>query len=261
MRLKFYAWAALALLAGAVPSLASLGEVVDSYFSPAETYNSGLGVSPSEIYVGRRYNPIAVYRCDIETGSVKGSWQTPPGAAVDGIAYVARGRCWCNRYLTNVFYACDYTTGSVYKSWTASYGPYGLAPLCTGDGGLGTTRLLANSVVPAKIYEHRLDNGSVTNVINVPSSANARWDIAYDWRNNVIWGSSSNGDQIYGYSYDTGSLVASFQSPVPLIKGLAYTGSYLYASSDNSGLIYKIHCPGDIGVAPASAGRIKALFQ
>jgi hypothetical protein len=119
--------------------------------------------------------------------------------------------------------------------------------------------LLANYVNPNRVYAHKLSDGTVTNIVDL--SACARWDIAYDWRNNMIWGMNSAGNQISGYSYDTGSVVASFQAPAPSTMGLAYTGCYLYAASDNTGFIYKIHCPGDIGVAPASVGRVKALFR
>jgi hypothetical protein len=199
-----------------------------------------------------------IYRCNINNGSVLDSWPPPNNKPAFGVAYVPRGHCWCNRQTEKIFYCCDYTTGSITRSWTVSNLAYGLAPLCTGDGGAGTTRLLANYINPNRVCAHNLGDGTVTNTVNL--SVCARWDIAYDWRNNMVWGLNSAGNQINGYSYDTGSVVASFEAPAPMTKGLAYTGSYLYAASDNSGLIYQIHCPGDIGVAPASVGRVKALF-
>jgi hypothetical protein len=67
---------------------------------------------------------------------------------------------------------------------------------------------------------------------------------------------------VFGYTTD-GSLVASFQAPASRPRGAAYLGGYLWISTGASSnqYIYKVHCPDDVGVAPASLGRIKALLK
>jgi hypothetical protein len=42
---------------------------------------------------------------------------------------------------------------------------------------------------------------------------------------------------------------------------MAYHGEYLYIAADTQDYVYVVHCPNDVGVRPASMGRVKAMFR
>ena len=107
-----------------------------------------------------------------------------------------------------------------------------------------------------RIYYYRVAGG-LERSHNVSQSM---WDIAYDWRNHLIWG-GYNSRTVYGFTTN-GSLRASFNMPsvVTYVRGMAYQGQYLWVSTSNS-MIYQIHCPQNLSVAPASLGKIKAIYD
>lgn len=97
--------------------------------------------------------------------------------------------------------------------------------------------------------------GSIARSYTVPA---LMYDIAYDWRKQLIWG-GLNLVTCFGCT-TTGSLVASFNKPLGNIYGITYYGEYLWLAG-TSGYIYRQHCPGNLTVAPASLGKVKALFR
>jgi hypothetical protein len=159
--------------------------------------------------------------------------------------------------MDNIVYECAGASGSVYGSWAVQNGLFGLAPLCTGDGGLGATGQFSYDSVPNFIYLHNLTNGSV--VRSFPLAHATAYDFAYDHRNRLLWKYYVN--FIYGYNSNNGSVVDSFVRPYPsTCYGLAYYGEYLWISAAD-GYIFIVHCPGNVGVRPSSIGRVKALFR
>jgi hypothetical protein len=91
-------------------------------------------------------------------------------------------------------------------------------------------------------------------------------EVAWDYGNEWLWLPRCTINPYY-YAYDThGSRVASFPPPTAahIPSGLDYYGEYLWVSSRtlSDPHILIIHCPVRYpAVAPASLGRIKALYR
>ena len=136
--------------------------------------------------------------------------------------------------------AYDYTTGT--------------APLATGDGGEGTSQIFVSNY-DEKSVTRMTTTGSYIDkwIIGIPFS-----DVAYDWRNEVVWGGSPFSPVVYGVKVH--QLIASFAVPGGKVYGITYHGQYLWLAGD-VGYIYRIHCPGPLAVRPASMGKIKAMYQ
>lgn len=102
---------------------------------------------------------------------------------------------------------------------------------------------------------------SITSSFNVPSVC-MMYDIAYDWRNGLLWGAvNASGGSVPFWGVNTsGSLVASFNVNMSNSYGLTYAGEYLWAGT-TAGRIYRIHCPNNLNVEPSSVGKVKALFR
>jgi len=247
---------AAAVILTAVAAFGVLGDVVGSFSGP-ETGVRGVGRSASYLYVIGLSSYDVVYRCNPTTGSVYGSWPTPYPAQNRGLAVTGGDRVWVGSSTDDIVYECAGISGSIYGSWNAANDPYGLAPLCTGDGGQGTTGLYSYDSSPNFVYLHNLTNGSV--ILSFPLAHATPYDFAYDHRNRLIW--KYYLPNIYGYDTSTGSVVASFPRPYPgTCYGLAYYGEYLWISAQ-LGYTFIVHCPGNVGTHPASLGRVKALFR
>jgi hypothetical protein len=243
----------LSVLCVAGVAFAALGDVVASW--PLSGTIDAVGASNSRIFAfvrERRY----VYKLNITTGSVVGSF---PGAGWDGtrgLAYVSGGYLWQGDYGSPIsFHETDSSTGYIYRSIRMTTPRnYGLAPLCTGDGGVGTTALLSTKYDRPWLLHHvNMTTGSVIASYPTPASV---YDPAYDWRNRLVWG-TFNSSMVYGFT-TTGSLVATFTAPQGVF-GAAYNAEYLYLG--RWARIWKIHCPQFVGVEPASFGRVKAIFR
>lgn len=248
--------AALATIFATAAAYASLGSVVSSFRAPGNEVR-GLARSGTRLHVMIFGNPTRVYRVAPVNGSVYGSWAVSFGNNCRGLAFSEGGRLWVGNYGNDYVYDCVATSGSVRASWSAGHDPYGLAPYCTADGGVGTTAIFSSDFDPAYYWRHNMNNGSV-----LASFALARasfFDIAWDHRNRLIWmGDLPN--IIYGYT-TRGSIRASFTVPAGYPYGAAYYGEYLWVGCAGNGYVYRVHCPATVEVAPASMGKVKALFN
>ena len=254
--MRWYIAIGLTVALAAAAAFGALGDVVGSFPGP-DPILRGLGRSTTYLYVLGLSSGHRVYRCNPTTGSVYNSWPTPYITANRGLAVTWGDHAWVGCYRNNLVYECAGGNGSVYRSWDAGHEPYGLAPLCTGDGGQGTTALFSYDSSPSFIYSHNLTNGSIIRSFALPHAT--AYDFAYDHRNRLLW--KYYLPNIYGYDTSTGSVVASFPRPYPsTCYGLAYYGEYLWISAGD-GNIFIVHCPGNVGVHPSSVGRIKALFR
>ncbi len=93
-------------------------------------------------------------------------------------------------------------------------------------------------------------------VATFPMPFRVRSDMAYYKRQ--LW--YCNAHLIYGVTLN-GSVVASFQPPGGSCAGTAFDGEYLWTVDKNTPqYIYKVDID-VVDVAPASAGRVKALFR
>lgn len=246
----------LALGAGAAPVYAALGDVVSSFRAPGTSVR-GMARSGTRLHLLVFGEPTRIYRLAPVSGSICGSWVPSFGNNCRGLAFSEVGRLWVGNYANDCVYDCAVTTGSVYRSWSAGHNPFGLAPYCTGDGGVGTTAILSSDYDPSKCWRHAMADGRVLSSFAIVKSS--FFDIAWDHRNRLIWmGYLPN--MVYGYNL-SGSVVASFTVPSTYPYGMAYYGEYLWVGCDGNDHVYRVRCPGNIGVAPTSMGRIKAFYR
>jgi hypothetical protein len=256
MLAKYVATLMIVLGVGASSCCATLGDVLGSFRAPGTSVR-GMARSGTRLHVLVFGNPTRIYRISPTTGSVYGSWALSCGENCRGLAFSEGGHLWIGNYGNDCVYDCAATTGSVYRSWSAGHDPFGLAAYCTADGGVGTTAILSSAYAPSKCWRHAKADGRVL-------SSFALWrasyfDIAWDHRNRLVWmGFSPN--VVYGYDL-SGSVVASFKVPGTYPYGMAYYGECLWVGCDGNDYIYRVRCPGNIGVAPTSIGRIKALHR
>lgn len=253
---KKYLTAALATILIATAAYASLGSVVSSFRAPG-TAIRGLARASNRVYVMVFGSPTRIYRVAPVNGTVYASWPTPTGNNCRGLAFSEGGHVWVGNYGNNYVYNCAAATGSVYSSWSAGHDPYGLAPYCTADGGVGTTAIFSSDSNPSSCWRHNMNNGSVLASFAI---ANVNFfDIAWDHRNRLVWmGYLPN--IVYGYT-TRGSVRASFTVPANYPYGATYYGQYLWIGCASNGYVYRVHCPQTVGIAPASIGKVKALFN
>jgi len=235
-----------------------LGDVKNSFPAPGKQVR-GMARSGIRLFVIDYGSSTRIYRLSPATGSSYGSWTTSFSNKCSGLAFSEGGVLWVGCDGDGRVYKCKALTGSVYYRWDAGHEPYGVAPYCTGDGGIGTTAVFTSDSAPSLCWRHNMTNGSVLSSFGLANAST--FDIAWDHRNKLIWkGSLPN--VVYGYN-TAGSVAASFTAPGHSPRGLAYYGQYLWVGCDTTDRIYQVHCPGDItsGVSPASFGEVKALFR
>jgi hypothetical protein len=236
--------------------MATLGSVVGSFPAPAPAVR-GLARSSTRLHVAVFGSPTYIYRVAALTGSVYGSWAPSFGDNCRGLAFSEGGHLWVGNYASDYVYDCAATTGSIYGSWSAGHNPYGLAPFCTADGGVGTTGIFSSDSNPSRVWRHSVSTGSVLGSFAIPNDS--FFDIAWDHRNQLVWmGDLPN--VVYGYTR-RGTIRESFTVPADYPYGMAYYGQYLWVGCAGNGYIYRVHCPGTLGVVPASLGKVKALFN
>lgn len=253
---KYVAALILALGVGAASAYATLGDVVGSFRAPGASVR-GMARSTTRLHILVFGNPTRVYRVSPTTGSIYGSWPLNCGENCRGLAFSEGGHLWVGNYDNDRVYDCAATTGSVYRSWSAGHDPFGLAAYCTGDGGVGTTAILSSDYTPSVCWRHAVADGRVLSSFTYTKAS--YFDIAWDHRNRLVW-MGFPPDVIYGYNL-SGSVAASFKVPGAHPYGLAYFGEQLWVGCDGNDCVYVVRCPGNIGVAPASLGRIKALHR
>jgi len=236
---------------------AYLGQVVNSFRSPAGTNTRGLARGSSYLYIMNGNNRATIYRTRPLSGSIYNWYLLPWNGENSGLAFSSPSYLWVGRVDNDRVYRVEENTGSIHLSWSAGHDRYGLAPWCTGDGCTGTSYLFGTDDAPSRLYTHQLGNGSIVNSTSL--SPNSRCDCAYDWRNNLLW----FGYASYIYSVaPSGASVASFASPAGSPRGLTYTNSYLWIACNANGYIYRVHCPRNFtAVAPASIGKVRAIFR
>jgi hypothetical protein len=199
-----------------------------------------------------------IFRMNPSWGLVINSYPTPTNHEYGGLAYSSGGYLWLGNYDSDIVYRLNERTGSCISYWRApNEFSGGLAPLCKGDNGVGTTALLAMCKHYQYLYHLALTNGSVIRSYHIQGTIG---DPAYDWRNKLVWG-GWDVKTVYGVRQN-GVLVASFEAPEWRPCAMAYHGQYLYVGcGGRAKMIYVIHCPIGIGITPSSMGRVKAIFK
>jgi len=252
----------------------ALGDIIACFPAP-DDYPVALAVPGNYHYYLWVYcntSPYRIYRVSGNTGSVYSYFDSPLGYNTRGLTYSWNGGgglpagsyLWIGNYTRpNYVYRCNYSTGSIYASFPArTKSIHGLAAKAIGDGGTSPTSMLVNNISTQYVYEKDLLTGSNISVFTAPEWS---YDVAWDWRNELVWSAYWTSPIVYGYTTN-GSVVASFSMPpytCPL--GFAYTSNYLWVSTTTGNqAIWKIHCPeiaDNINVVPASIGKIKATYR
>lgn len=174
-------------------AFAALGDVVNSFPAPA-SYPLALARANNDAYMWVYCNssPYYIWRIHAETGSIQGSYASPFGSATRGLAYSYGGApggsyLWIGNYPTQVVAMCDYNTGSIYASFSLGHSLYGLAPEATDDGGYNPQSLITTYTSPSPGYcwRHHVTSGSLLSSFALTNSC---YDVAWDWRNQIIWG-------------------------------------------------------------------------
>jgi hypothetical protein len=248
---------AVATLCAAGAAFAALGDVAGSFPIPGGG-QAGLGISDSYLYVCN-YSASRISLAHPTTGSIYRSFTAAGGTNTRGLAYQSGGYLWQNKAYTVPYtiYRTNHLTGSIYNSYALPTNiTHGSAPLATGDGGVGTSYIILSSYgTPNSTVYYMTTTGSIAR----SHTANTLlYDIAYDWRNKLVWGGQNDG-YVYGFT-TTGSRVTSFRKPTGNVYGIAYYGEYLWVAG-TTGYVYRQHCPNNLGVTPTSMGKIKGMFR
>ena len=237
---------------------AYLGEVAGSFPSPAGRDVRGLALSSGYLFVLDSNDPGVTYLLNIWNGSIYSSYNVSWSGSNGGLAFSTPYNLWVGNPGNDTVYRCYALDGSIYGSWSAGHDPFGLAPLCTGDGGTGTSYVLGTDSSPSAIFTHRLGDGSVVRSVAIPGASN--FDCAYDWRNKLVWLGRGSG-VVFGYTA-SGTAAASFPSPAAGPAGLAYSREILWVACAGNGQVYRVRCPYNFaGLEPASLGRVRAIFK
>ena len=246
----------------AVPAaFGALGDVVSSYPTPANGCRA-VAVGGAYLYAICTLAPDYVITCDLDTGSRVSSFICSRYERNTGLGYEYGGYLWiAATYRTPEVLRCHEGTGSVYSSFPVTQHNLAGGLDCRGDPTRPAT-LAAIICHAPNVVTYHASGGSLLGSFGYAGSSYG--EPAWDYGNNLIWFPEyvAENAAVVGYATD-GSVVASFAAPASRPRGAAYLGGYLWISTGVSPnqYIYKVHCPDDVAVAPASIGRVKALFR
>jgi hypothetical protein len=237
---------AAALLVAPLASFGGFGDIVSSF--PCEGNITQLGLAWDGSYLDMTNNHASgdhLWRRYNTAGSWLSSFQPPVtsaqyGAAFDGTYF------WGGSQTTDYLYRFT-GAGSAVSSFSAA-NPYGIA----WDGSyiwwLSST---------GDVFRRCTTTGSVVSSFTVAAIADGR-DLG--WDGSSLWCPDSTDDVVYQFT-TAGSVLASFAAPGGLTYGCAYDGTYLWLTDIGTPrYAYRI----DIrisAVAPASFGKIRALYH
>lgn len=247
----------------AASGYAALGDVVASFPAPADfPLALARATNDSYMWVFCNTSPYNVYRISASTGSVYESFVLASGTYTRGLTYEVGGYLYYGNYSTDYIYKVSYASpSSVISSYPAGGDMHGgLALQATGDGGSGGTDIFWADDSPTTVTRLNRTTGSFVSSFSVLGCG----DIAYDWRNEIVWGGTSSPGIIYGYS-TSGSLITSFAAPSSYPFAMTYYGQYLWVGTTEGSIphhIFQIHCPVlNVNVTPSSLGKVKALYK
>jgi hypothetical protein len=252
--------AAITVLALMIPPAAeaAVGDVIASWETPKPGGGfNGIAYDGEYVWVKNCLSDSGwVYRCTFYGRVVSqiGLPYSSPSYFSYGLTYDGE-YLWTN-YQYNKFPICDnyrqYTTTGSYMQEFVLHVWYGSqSRVVTWDG------LYLWTDTPDHRYAEKVSTaGSV--VARKPMPLEMASDAAYYRRQ--LWYYGGDG-LVYGVTLN-GSVAASFPAPGGSCDGAAFDGEYLWTLGGTSypQYVYKVDI-GVVGVAPASVGRVKALFR
>ncbi len=249
-------------------AFAGMGDLVASFPNSGRSTHLGMGADANYLYslhydVATNYPMMVLRRSN---GSPVRSFSLPlpygHNIFVRGVSYEGGGYLRLNNY-SNRYVAKITTAGKFIGSWGWSGGAtrYGLC--INGD------KTRANSAT--RIYQSYLTgiwwqsttNGSLISSFVSPFT-NYAYDLAWDYVHNLIWYANYSNYWVFGMT-PAGSIRESWRlkSGVTAPYGIAFFGGRLYVSTSAGSpdeYIWVYDCL-YTNVAPASLGRVKALYR
>ena len=257
----------LALLAGT--AYGTLGQLVASYDNIGTSTHYGLAADANYVYSYYYYSTwrYPIIRMRRSNGAFVSSYPIPGSATwypryTRGLSYDGLGYLYANNYSRRYVARFRASNGASLSTWTWPSGTrYGV---CVDHRGTAGGTNIYQNITTNSWWVSSL-TGSLKRAFRAPQN-NYAYDTAWDYGNKLIWYGNYNDEFIYGVNPTNGAVKAKFAFPVGPENpyGIAYWGQYLYVSSTSGTpdeYIWVFHCPANVGVAPASVGKVKALFQ
>ncbi len=244
----------------AVGAYAGMGDVLSSWPAP-RTYNVINGIAFEGEYIWLKHwrcEGGAVYKCTKSGSVVKEigfpfhAYDTSYGLAFDGIylwtIYHQRvGLDKCDHY---VQYTTNGSVASVF--WAHKYPLYYPSRGVSWDGQYLWT--------DERLGETKAGKYTTTGTLIGTFSVAGVWRTDAAYYNNQLW-TGGPGNYIYGMNVGASTFVASFAAPGGSCRAVGFDGEYLWTADRNTPqYIYKVDID-VVDVAPASVGRVKALYR
>lgn len=230
----------------ATATSATGGSIVSSFISPART-NTGLAYEGGYLYLLDRAAVNTMY-ITTTTGSVVRPFHPSlnPPAYLSGIEKIPTG-FWLAGTGRGIYHTNN--IGQIQKTLTNAPGD------CKGLAFDGAILYYAKVTTSAWVY--RLNtNGSVVGSFPSPGArvAGLDYDLPYIW----LADDFQNGKV---YLVDRGGKVI-FRDTIPGVcpRGVAWGAGYLWVTAWYTRAVYKVEMP-NVALAPASLGRVKALYR
>jgi len=250
---KPYPAIALSITVLASAAAATGGSIIRSFESPCNDCTDGIDYRGGYVYHANFNGPCEVLKTTT-AGSLVASLKDPPyavGIDFTGVVY------WAYTFWPSVprdrIYRLN-RDGSVVASFAAPSHGYGV----TYDG-----EYLWYSTAGSHYWNYVYE---LTTTGSVVSSFQAPYGKGYlnkdiDWGGGYLWlaQSSSAGGLIYQMT-TTGSVVYSIFLQGRQPTGVAWDGKHVWFADGGNDWVYQMRWSG-IDVAPASVGRVKALFR
>lgn len=253
----------------AIPAFAAMGNLVNSFPNYGRSTHYGMAADAGYLY-SYHYDSTTDYPINVlrrangsYVRSIPVSVPYLENRYVRGLSYEAVGFLRANNYNNRYVARLRTSNGSLVSTWSWSGGAtrYGLC--INGDK--------QTSGSATRIYQSYLTglwwvsntNGSLISSFQAPHT-NYAYDLAWDYTHNYIWYANYATRWVVGMT-TAGSVRESWQleSTVSYPYGIAYYGGRLYVSTSGGSpdeYIWVYDCS-YTGVAPASLGKVKAIFE
>ncbi len=262
----------LILLAGTAS--AKMGDLVASFPNVGTTTHYGLAADANYLYsfYYSSADGYPIIRMTRTSGSFVSSYSCPLGTGtyqyyLRGMCYDGTGNIYAVNYYQRIVARFQASTGSVVSTWEwpTTEGTYRYG-LCVDHHGTSAGTYIYTAYYTGDMWKNTL-NGSLVSSWSMPFYT-YDYDDAWDYGNQLIWQMNYSTDWLVAIDPDTQKIAESFRHPeqasISGCYGIAYWGQYLYVSNTGGTpdeYIWVFHCPNTVGVAPASVGRVKALFK
>ena len=263
------------VIAGAflLPSMThgGFGNVVGSFPAPG-LGPIGLARSNEYLFVlaameaGPQRGLRLIYRVNPETGSVKNAYLAPDGGKENygGLAYTVPAQIWIPNNTRDIVYKLNAVNGSIIDSWLCNPGVLnGIAADHNQARGGPVNAIWVSSGLPDMFRKYTPKGVLITEYMWGMRTS----DIGWDYDASQFWAGSFNAPY-YVYRFTSiGSISASFRSPAvnSAVSASEYYERYLWLATSETEIeevpyIWKVDVT-EVGVDPASLGRVKALFR